>query len=562
MNRFLCFLVLLPTLLLGQGNPAETDGVMRAMTDELQRSVTELQFRDLEKPYFIQYSILDEEVYTAQATFGALASSNRTRQRVLQTQVRVGDYTFDNSEFVPLGQGGGAAGTGVTSTIAIDNDYNALRHSLWLSTDAAYKQSVEQLARKRAFVQNKIQDEQVPDFSQEKPLTAIAPMGSLNIDRVRWEKELRNWSAILREFPKVQQSNVSLQVRLMHRYIVNSEGTRTLQPSVIVALEAVAGMQSPDGLSIAHSVPFYSRTMEQLPSPEVFAEAIRKMATDLTMVHAAPVLDKDYSGPVLLTGQASTEMFARVLAPDLSGQRPPMFERQQGNANQSELMDRMNRPVLPSYMSVFDDPTQPQAGGLDLIGHYQLDEQGVPARRVSLIEDGLLKELLMSRRPRKDVLQSNGHGRSGFPGRESAQIGNLFIEVTAGKTYEQLKQALIELCVTEKLDYGIVIKAIYPDGRSALGTPVLAYKVYVTDGREELIRGASLDGISVRSLRQIEAAGDDRFVANRLSGNRGNPTPVSVVAPSVLLQEMELKRPFGTQQKPALLTHPYFEGTR
>jgi hypothetical protein len=156
-------------------------------------------------------------------------------------------------------------------------------------------------------------------------------------------------------------------------------------------------------------------------------------------------------------------------------------------------------------------------------------------------------------------LQSNGHGRSGFPGRESAQIGNLFIEVTGGKSYEELKQALIALCIEEKLTYGVMIKSLYADGRTPLGTPLLAYKVHVADGREELIRGASLDAISVRSLRQIEAAGNDVYVANRLSGNRNNPTPVSVVAPSVLLQEMELNRPFGTQQKPALLTHPYFD---
>jgi predicted Zn-dependent protease len=476
---------------------------------------------------------------------------------VLQTQVRVGDYDFDSSEFVPA-QAGGAAGSGVTSSIVIEDDYDALRHALWLSTDAAYKQSIEQLARKRAFVQNKIQDEQIPDFSLERPATAISQPLTINVDDARWKKAVREWSAIFREFPKIQMSNVSLQIRLMHRYLVNNEGTRTLQPSVLVALEASAGMQAPDGLPIAHTLPFYARSLDQLPSHEAFTQSIRAMATDLSNVYSAPVLDKDYSGPVLLTGQASTEMFARVLAPDLSGQRPPMFERQQGQPGSSELLNRMNRPVLPSYMSVFDDPTRLRAGDRELIGHYQLDEQGVPAQRVSLVEDGLLKNLLMSRRPRKDGLQSNGHGRSGFPGRESAQIGNLFIEVTDGKNDEELKQALIRLCIEEKLDYGIMIKALYPDGRSALGTPALTYKVYVADGREELIRGASLDGISVRSLRQIEGAGNDPFVANRLSGNRANPTPVSVVAPSVLLQEMELKRPAGTQQKPALLTHPFF----
>jgi predicted Zn-dependent protease len=557
-KRLLCLLLLAPGVFFGQTTRVDTDPVLRAMADELQRSVTELQFRDLEKPYFIQYSILEEETYTAQATFGALASSDRSRQRILQTQVRVGSYDFDNSEFIAAGQGAGTA-SGVTVSVVIDNDYNAIRHALWLATDAAYKQAVEQLARKRAFVQNRVQDEPIPDFSLEKPAVAVAPRAHMDIDEPLWERNLRAWSAIFRGFPKVQQSNVSLQVRLRHRYLVNSEGTRTLQPSTIVALEAAAGMQSPDGLSMAYSVPFYARSVEHLPPSDEVADSIRKMAADLTSVHDAPVLDKDYSGPVLLTGQASAEMFARVLAPDLSGQRPPMFERQQGAPNESDLLDRLNRPVLPSYMSVFDDPAQMSANGRDLIGYYEFDEQGVPARRVSLVEDGLLKELLMSRRPRKDVLQSNGHGRSGFPGRESAQIGNLFIEVTGGKSYEELKQALIALCIEEKLTYGVMIKSLYADGRTPLGTPLLAYKVHVADGREELIRGASLDAISVRSLRQIEAAGNDVYVANRLSGNRNNPTPVSVVAPSVLLQEMELNRPFGTQQKPALLTHPYFD---
>jgi hypothetical protein len=154
--------------------------------------------------------------------------------------------------------------------------------------------------------------------------------------------------------------------------------------------------------------------------------------------------------------------------------------------------------------------------------------------------------------------QSNGHGRSAVPGRETAQIGNLFIQSSEGKSYEDLKQQLIKMCQEENLQYGILIKALVSDGRSPIGMPVLTYKVYVADGREELIRGASAQAIPIRSLRQIEAVGNDAFVVNRLAGNNELPTPTSIVAPSVLLEEVELKRPTGTQQKPALLTHPYF----
>jgi TldD protein len=223
------------------------------------------------------------------------------------------------------------------------------------------------------------------------------------------------------------------------------------------------------------------------------------------------------------------------------------------------LSDRMNRPVLPRFLTVVDDPTSTRAGNTELIGAYQVDDQGVPARKVTLVQDGILKDFLMSRRPSKTQPQSNGHGRSGLPGRESAQIGNLFIEATDGKSYDDLKKALIEMSKTENLDYGILIKAIDPGGRGPLGTPVLMYKVYVADGREELVRGATATTLSVRSLRQIDAVGNDTFVANRLNGSQSAATPVSVVAPSVLLEEVDLKRPTVAQQKPTLLTNPYFK---
>ncbi len=534
------------------------DPVLRAMEDELQRSTRELQFKDLEKPYFIQYTVLDEDEFSAEATFGAITASDRNRDRALQVQVRVGDYDFDNSEFIVAGGFGGAPSTGVLTTTVIENDYDAVRHALWLVTDTAYKQAVEQIARKRAFVQNKVQDDKIPDFSREAPVNAIAGRRTLEFDQAKWEKQLREWSAIFKSFPQIEQSSVSLNTRLTHRYLVNSEGTHTMQPGLIVSLQAAALVQSPDGMVLSHSVPFNATGFDQLPSAETVSAAIRQLATDLTAVRNAPVLSEDYSGPVLLVGQASAEMFARVLAPHLSGQRQPLSDRDQGTAR-SELSDRMNRTVLPRFLTVIDDPTERRVGERELIGFYQVDDQGVPARKVTLVQDGVLKDFLMSRRPSKERPQSNGHGRSGLPGREAAQIGNLFVRANDGKSFDELKKSLIEMCKIESLSHGILIKAIDPDGRGPLGTPILVYKVYVSDGREELVRGASVNALPVRSLRQMEAAGNDSYVANRLTGAANAATPVSVVAPSVLLEEMDLKRPTMAQQKPALLTHPYFK---
>ena len=534
-----------------------SDPVMRAMVNELERSVNELQFKDLDKPYFIQYVIVDQERYRASATFGALTGSDTEAGRLMQAQVRVGTYDFDNSEFITGPAFQGAPPSGVASTAVIENDYEAIRHGLWLATDAAYKQSVEQLARKRAFVQNKIRAEPIPDFSKENAVTSVGMRRTLEVDKPHWEKQVREWSAIFREFPQVQQSSVVFETQIVHKYLVNSEGTRSLQPSMLVSVGVEAATEAPDGMRLRHWIPVNASSLDQLPAAQEVSKSIRQMAEDLTALRKAPVLEADYSGPVLFTGQASAEMFARVLAPNLSGQRLPLTDQQQSQTNRSELVDRLNRPVLPRFLSVFDDPTAQRIGNQELIGHYQVDDQGVPARRVSLIEQGVLKNFLMSRRPGKDMPQSNGHGRSGLPGRETAQIGNLFIQSNEGKSYEDLKQELIKMCREENLQYGILIKAMDTDTRSPIGMPVLTYKVYVADGREELIRGAFAQGIPIRSLRQIEAVGSDSFVVNRLSGG-DLPTPTSIVAPSVLLEEMELKKPAGNQQKPALLTHPYF----
>ena len=532
-----------------------SDPVIKAMGDELDRSIAQLKLNDLDKPYFIQYIVYDDEDFTASATFGALSRSSPTHQRLVHAQVRVGDYNFDNTGFSGA-RGGGASG-GVLAQAALDDDYNALRHALWLATDSAYKSSVETIAQKRAYTQNRTtQDDPIPDFSKEKPTISLAAKMKMQVDRAKVENQLREWSKIFRDFPAVQTSSVSYHARLNHRYIVNSEGTRTLEPELLIALQANASTQALDGMVINYSLPFSARTFEDLPSTQQVSDAIRQMAKDVTALRSAPVLDANYSGPALLVGQASAEMFARVLAPNLTEERGPIGGRG-GQSSGSALLDRLNRPVLPANISVYDDPSQTKLGDKSLIGFYPIDDQGVPAQRISLVEAGLLTNLLTSRRPSKERLVSNGHGR-GVPGRETAQVSNFVIKVEKdGKSYNELKQELMKLAKDERLDYGIMIKQL-SGNQGAIGNPVLTYKVYVTDGREELIRGASAGALTVQSLRHIQSVGSDSYIANRLVGTQGAETPTSIIAPSVILEELALDRPNGTQQKPATLTNPYF----
>ncbi len=573
-----------------------SDVLLRAMQDELSRSIGELQLEALQTPYFIEYAVVDTESTVLEATFGAGVRRNQSRMRSLRVDVRVGSHELDSSEF--LGMQSLFSMSAFPRSLVQEDDYDALRHELWLATDAAYKQALEQLAQKQAFVQNRVQEEQVPDFSTEAATVLIEPAEEDAFDESVWQETVRRLSEVFREHPAIKESSVTFHVESSTKYLVNSDGSMVRQPASLAALYARAATQAPDGMLLKHFVPFYDRAIEDLPSEAEMEAAVRTMASQLTALATAPVLE-DYIGPVLVSGQASSELFGQVLAPQLSGHRPPLLENEAMAAAMvammpsSDLANRLNRRVLPTSFDVVDDPTKEAFAGESLIGGYAVDDQGVPAQPVTLIEDGVLQTLLMSRRPRKDIPQSNGHGRAGAFGSPTAQLGNIFVRADDALSVEELKDELIGMAEDEGLAYGILVSALDNPGitgadmssmllmmrggqsRPQLTSPILAYKVYVADGRQELVRGLSFQDVSVRSLRDIVASGDDYYVNNRLGPGGGGPfgafvppglggpggqgIPSAVIAPSVLFEELEIRRMSGPQQTPALMEHPYFD---
>jgi len=585
-----CLFICAPLMLMSGENK---DVIIDAMTDELTRSMKSLQIEKMEKPYFLEYTILDNWQLGIEADFGSLTKSGKQQSRRLKVGLRVGSYQLDNTGFFDRRTLFSSI-RGRSRNIVVENDYNAIRHDIWLETDTVYKEALEQLASKNAFIKNQAQTEEIPDFSKEKSVQLIAPRKTLKVDREKWEKIVKDLSSIFRKFPAIHESGVEFQVKVNHKYYVNSEGTVFRQPETLVSLVAHAATQAEDGMKLKHYIPFYAPTIDAFPKENQLAAGVQEMAEELTALASAPVIEK-YIGPVLFTRQASAELFTQILAPHLSGQRPPLSEepRMAQMIPSSKLVQRLNRKVLPREISITDDPTRTVFEKESLIGSYQIDDQGITARPVKLVEAGVLQTLLMSRRPRKEIANSNGHARASSRGNPDVQIGNLFITADEGKTYEQLKKELMDLCEDQQLPFGLIIKTV--DNPMITGvdfsitslmmrssqttpqmtSPVIMYRVYVKDGREELVRGISVSELTVRNMKDIAAVGNDYYVHHYLLTDGGGMSsyysymaamrgegsmgiPASIIAPSVLFEELEFKKSAETRKNPPLLSHPFF----
>jgi TldD protein len=572
----------------------ETDDVIiQAMKDELDRSMNSLKIENMEPPYYLEYSIWDYREWSIEGSFGALTQSEADHQRILQVGVRVGSYQLDNSGFIDQ-DNIYASILGLHDSVVIEDDYNALRRCIWLTTDKAYKDALEQLAGKNAYIKNQVQTEEIPDFSKEESVQKIAPLQPLKVNLPQWEQLVKDLSLIFRRFPALYESQVKMRISLLHKYFVNSEGIVFRQPQTLVFLAANASTQAADGMRLKHFIPFYATSLEQLPGEKKLAAGVGKMAEELTALASAPVLE-EYIGPVLFTGQAAAELFIQVLAPHLSGGRPPLSNMPQLSQMtlSSKLEQRIDRRVLPRNITIIDDPTRIGYNGSPLIGSYAIDDQGVISRPVKLVEKGILKTLLMSRRPAKKILQSNGHGRGSLMAAPGSQIGNLLISIENGKTYQQLKQDLMQMCKEQGSDFGLIVKtvddpsltgadeeelALYmsqgTQSESQLTPPVMLYRVDVKDGKEELVRGITFSELTVSDLKYIAAVGNDSYVLHRFVSPGGNlmggifmyyasrgqssmGVPASAAAPSVLFDELEFKKSTGSRKKPPLLPRPH-----
>src|ERR1700723_2635229 len=510
---------------------ASPDPVLQAMREELDRSKAHLKMDNMPAPYYIEYRVSDVEQYDAEAAFGALREEERAHQRIVRVIVRVGDYKQD-SYYGP--------GVGVATLGPIDNDATTLRWQLWTATDSAYKAASEALAMKRAALRQYTADQPFDDFAHAASLESISPLVKLEYDPKLWRESLEKATALFRNDLKLESLTASVRFRAVNQYFINSEGTVTRDGYAVYLLTEDGSTQAADGMRLERSPYFTAATLKELPTPEEFQTSTAKMVDTLKALRDAPVVDEDYRGPVLFSADAAGDLFDGMVGGNVLGKRPRPGESARTTG---DYASNYKSRVLPVFLSVEDDPTLKTFAGKTLIGSYDADDEGVRSKKVPVIQDGLLVNYLLGREPIRDFPESNGHGRAA-PGQSPApNIGNLILQSKQSLSPDELKKKLINLCRQDNQPFGYYVETL------AGFNPRLLYRIY-QDGHQELVRGATFDELDTRTLRNdLIAAGDDPLVSNREGS-----VPQTVVSPSILFDELEVKR--SDQQNGKLPEYP------
>ena len=532
------------------------DALLQIMKSELDRAKKDLAKSD-PAPYFLSYTIYDQDQILIAASYGGLLTDSAERKRTADVTMRVGTPELDNTH-------GQSRQSGMTSgPLPLNDDSDAIARSLWELTDRAYKRAAPSYlnVKTNTAVQAEEEDKS-PDFSKADPTIHVGErLTDPPFDREAWKGEVRRLSGAFRKYPDVYFATVLLQISSSNSRMVSSEGAEIATPSGSARLLIEAQTRADDGMDLLRVETFQAPVASGLPSEADIAAKIEKMATDLKSLRAAPVAEP-YDGPALLSGRAAAVFFHEVLGHRLEG------HRQRDEEEGQTFTKKVGQEVLPKFLSVMDDPTLRELDGVKLSGTYEFDSEGTPAQRVEVIENGILKNFLMSRMPIKNFDNSNGHGRNQPGLMPTGRQGNLVVSSTQAVPESEMRTKLIEQVKKEGKPYGLYFDDI--QGGFTLTTrslpqafqvlPVIVYKVY-PDGRpDELVRGVDIVGTPLAALTRIITTGDKQHVFNGICGAESGSVPVSAVAPAMLFSEMEVQKRAHGHDRPPILPAPGADG--
>lgn len=543
--------------LVSQGQTqAATSRVLDAEKAELAHSLDELKKQEV-PPYFLSYEIVETHSATVSGSFGTLTHSSENKRRQLHIDLRVGDYALDNTRQV-RGNPLNPVDRFSNIPMPIEDDPTAIRNVLWLQTDKKYKRALEELTTVRTNSQVKVQQEDSSaDFSREPAQQNVEAAAPLAVDRKAWEDRIRKYTAPFQRFGNLYQATATLSANQDTRWFVSSDGAAIQSSQTYYRLIVAAFSKADDGMELPRFESYFSFTPAGLPDDATVLKAVDKMIVDLEALRKAPLVDP-FTGPAILSGRATAVFFHEVFGHRIEGHR-------QKSENEGQTFRKMvDQPILPDFLSVVFDPTLRRYAGTDLLGSYTYDDEGVRARRVNAVENGILKNFLMSRAPIDGYPNSNGHGRAQPGFTPVARQSNLLVLNSKAMSRSQLKNLLLEQIKKQDKPFGLLFDQIeggftitgrtIPNAFNVL--PVMVYRVY-PDGREELVRGVDLIGTPLTVFSKILAADDEASVFNGICGAESGAVPVSATAPAILVSQIEVQKKPKSQERAPILPAPF-----
>lgn len=524
---------------------------------ELDRNFKELQ-KESNPPYYISYNITDIEKITINSSFGNIIDNDSTNQRILDINLRVGSYKFDNTHII-RGNSINFGGASGFELLPLDNNEIAIRNKIWYSTDKAYKNAIEsyEKAKSNAAVKVELEDKS-NDFSKEKPVQYKETVPKLRIDRDKWVKYTEQLSNLFNNSPLIYDGTVSFQLENKTKYFVNTEGSKLQFDESSVRVFVYAKTKAEDGMSLPLYRSYFAFTPAGLPSIEKIKKDIEEVIAQLQKLRNAPLMDT-YSGPAILSGEASGVFFHEIFGHRVEG------HREKDPTSSQTFKKSIGKSVLPDFISVIFDPTVKVRDGVELSGYYKYDDQGVKAEKVVSVEDGIFKSFLMSRSPIEGFDHSNGHGRKQAGYNAVSRQSNLIVKSDNQVSEEELKVKLRELCKKEGKDFGLYFKKVQggftftgrtvPNAFNVL--PLVVYKIYTDPSKpDELVRGVDLIGTPLSTFSNIVATSNQVGVFNGVCGAESGGVPVSASSPDILVSKIEVQKKKKSQAKPPLLDAP------
>ncbi len=527
--------------------------LLKILDEELGRNFVVLKQKADPPPYYLSYTVVEEEADLISASMGALTSQNHRHVRFLDVTARVGNPALDNYHHT-AGQRPQFASA---AQIPIDNDANAIKRAAWLETDRVYRLAAQRLIQIKTNQQVQVaQEDDSADFSKEEPsvYSDTAPKIQMGGD---WPARMRKLSGRFSNYPGILASNVTMLVQRETKYIVNTEGTRVQLGRTTAQVMISAQGKAADGMDLGVNEDFEADEPSRLPKDEVMLAAIDKAGADLSALLKAPIVDP-FIGPAILSGRAAGVFFHEIFGHRVEG------HRQKDEAEGQTFTKSVGSPVLPDFLSVIFDPTRKTAAGVVLNGTYAYDDEGVKARPVTAVDHGVLKTFLLSRSPIKGFPTSNGHGRRQIGAEVVARQSNLIVESSKTVPEEKLRAMLREELKRQNKPWGLYFSRVTggytTTGRRGLQAftviPLVVYRVYADGKPDELVRGVDIVGTPLSSFAKIVATSDRPEVFNGICGAESGSVPVSAVSPAILISEIEIQRKERSQDRPPLLPRP------